>query len=175
MTTENVETLPDFVRFAQEAGADGVVAYYNYIYRKDQIKLSCWYAQKKTNSVIDNVIENAKRSGSKLRLTLPPKFNEKKYFEPGICSEAWSQIMINPRGDIITCDVAGDSRETLIDKDFMDVWNGKYFTDIRTRLLAGNLSCSRYCFRANPSCVNDLRSHIITRGKTEDEIKKFLE
>lgn len=174
MTTENIDNLPDFISFAEDIGADGVVAYYNYVYRQDQKYLSCYFAKAKTNAVIDMARAQVLKSGSKLRLTLPPKFDEKEYKGADLCGEAWSQIMINPGGDIITCDVAGDSRETLVGKEFMEVWNGNYLTNIRKKLSSGDRPCSKYCFRANPSCVNDFRSHIITRGKSEEEIEKFI-
>jgi MoaA/NifB/PqqE/SkfB family radical SAM enzyme len=175
MTTKNIDDLPAFIDFAKEYRVDGVIAYYNYVYRKDQKDISCCFAKERTNSVIDTVREKLVRDNSGFRVSLPPKFNEEKYNKTTLCGEAWSQVMINSHGDIITCDVAGDSRETLKDKDFMEVWNGKYFLDIRKMLLAGDRPCSKYCFRANSACVNDFRSHIITRGKTEEEIQKFLE
>ena len=174
MTSKNAGDLPKFVDFAGEYGADGVIAYYNYVYKRDQRELSCFFAKDEANRSIDAVNEKIKKEGLKLKVSLPPKFGEEKYDGSQVCGEAWSQIMINPQGDIITCDVAGDSKETLTDKSFMDVWNGEYFTDIRKRLAAGDRPCSKYCFRANPSCVNDLRSHLITRGKSEEEIESFI-
>ncbi len=175
MTTRNVEDLPAFVDFAREHGADNVIAYYNYVYRKDQKDISCYFAKEKANFAIDAARTKINREGHGFRVNMPPKFNEAKYEETTICGEAWSQIMVNTHGDIITCDVAGDSKETLMDKDFMSVWNGNYFTNIRKMLLAGDRPCSKYCFRANPACVNEFRSHMITRGKTEEEILKFIE
>jgi tetratricopeptide (TPR) repeat protein len=84
--------------------------------------------------------------------------------------------MINPSGDVITCDAAGDLRETILDKkDFMDLWNGKYFVEIRKKLLKGNSACSNFCIRANQASINDFKSHFITRGKSKEEIDKFME
>jgi len=83
--------------------------------------------------------------------------------------------MINTRGDIITCDVAGDSRETLLGKKFIEVWNGEYYTSIRKILAEQKHACSNYCFRVNPSAVDNFRSHFIVRGKSDNEINKFME
>lgn len=178
-TTRNVADLVDFVRFAYDYGADGVVVYYNYVYRRDQLALNCFFAKDETNAMLDKAREYAgrleKESGGRFRIFLPPKFGEGSYPSGGVCGEPWSQMMINPPGDVISCDIAGDSRETLNGKSFMDAWNGEYFQRLRAALAAGTNACSRYCFRANPGAVNDLRSHLITRGKTEAEIKEFLE
>lgn len=82
--------------------------------------------------------------------------------------------MINSNGDIISCDVSGDSYENIKNKRFMDVWNGKYYTNLRRNLVSKKNDCARYCLRANPQAVNDFRTHLITRGKSEEEIKEFL-
>jgi MoaA/NifB/PqqE/SkfB family radical SAM enzyme len=170
-TKVNIHDLPDFIKFAKEYNASAVIVYYNFIYRPDQKDISCYFIQDKTNLILDAAKQEAEKLN--IRLVLPPKFGNKETTSP-MCTEAWSDLMINPRGDILTCDAAGDSNENLNGKEFMEVWNGKYYTDIRKKLSSGGYSCSRYCFRANPSAINDLRSHTITRGKTEAEINEML-
>ena len=92
-----------------------------------------------------------------------------------MCREAWTQLMINPQGDVITCDGAGDLREIIFNKEtFMDLWN-PYFDEIRKRLFKGNSVCSNFCIRANQASINKYNSHFITRGKTQEEIDKFIE
>lgn len=173
-TTRNISELPAFVDFAADHRASSVVVYYNYVYRFDQKMLSCYFAKDETNTMIDAAAVRAKERG--VRICLPPKFNQKEYGREQICREAWSQCMVNPEGDIITCDVAGDSRDTLLDKkDFMQMWNGTYYTRIRERLAAGNLACSTFCSRANPGAVNDFRAHFITRGRSAADIERFME
>jgi tetratricopeptide (TPR) repeat protein len=111
-----------------------------------------------------------------VNLQLPQRYKQKEYMCEQKCREAWTQLMINPSGDVITCDAAGDLRETILDKkDFMDLWNGKYFVEIRKRLLKGNSACSNFCIRANQASINDFKSHFITRGKSKEEIDKFME
>jgi len=171
-TTENIKDLPAFVHFAAEHGADAVVAYYNYVYRLDQKALSCYFAQDLTNDMIDQALAVAKDCN--LTIHLPPKFHQASYPRETICGEVWSNLMINTEGDIITCDVAGDSRESINGKSFDEVWNGEYYSRLRSLLKTGNHACSSACFRANPSVVNDFRSHFITRGKTPEEIAEFL-
>lgn len=170
-TQANIHDLPDFAKFAKDYNASSVIVYYNYIYRPDQKGISCYFIKENTNRIFDLAKEEAEKLN--LLLVLPPKFGSKEASSQ-ICAEAWSDLMINPRGDILTCDVAGDSNESLNGKEFMEAWNGKYYMDIRKKLSKGEYSCSRYCFRANPSAVNDLRAHTITRGKTETEIYEMV-
>lgn len=173
-TTRNISEMPAFVDFAADQRASAVVVYFNYVYRFDQKELSCYFAKEETNAMIEAAESRARERG--IRICLPPKFNQKEYGREQICREAWSQCMVNPEGDIITCDVAGDSRESLLDKkDFMEMWNGAYYRRIRERLSAGDLACSTFCSRANPGAVNDFRAHFITRGRSAADIERFME
>lgn len=173
-TTENIHTLPDYVKFAAEKGADAVVVYYNFVYRLDQKYLSTYFCKDKTNQMFDEAQKLAKELN--VNLQLPQKYKQKEYLCEQKCREAWTQLMINPSGDIITCDAAGDLRETILDKEnFMDLWNGKYFVEIRKKLLKGNSACSNFCIRANQASINKFNAHFITRGKSQEEIDKFME
>lgn len=173
-TTENIDKLPDYVKFAAEKGADAVVVYYNFVYRLDQKYLSTYFCKDKTNQMFDEAEKLAKELN--VNLQLPQRYKQKEYLCEQKCREAWTQLMINPSGDVITCDAAGDLRETILDKkDFMELWNGKYFVEIRKKLLKGNSACSNFCIRANQASINDFKAHFITRGKSKEEIDKFME
>ena len=173
-TTENSDKLPNYVRFAGEKDADAVVVYYNFIYRLDQKFLSTYFCKDKTNQMFDEAEKVAKEYNIKLQL--PQRYKQKEYPCEQMCREAWTQLMINPSGDVITCDAAGDLRETILNKEtFMDLWNSPYFVEIRKRLLKGNSACSNFCIRANQASINKYNSHFITRGKTQEEIDKFME
>lgn len=173
LTTKNIDEFPEFINFASDFNPNAIIAYYNYVYRPDQKKLSCYFVKEKTNKILDTAIKLSQEKN--IKVVLPPKFGENTSLNEQVCNEAWSQVMVNPREDIITCDVAGDSHETLRGKEFMDVWNGEYYTKIRKLLVSKKNDCAKYCFRANPNAVNDFRSHIITRGKNQKEIDEFLE
>ncbi len=173
-TTENIDKLPDYVKFAADKGADAVVVYYNFVYRLDQKYLSTYFCKDKTNQMFDEAERLAKELN--VNLQLPQRYKQKEYLCEQKCREAWTQLMINPSGDVITCDAAGYLKETILDKkDFMELWNGKYFVEIRKKLLKGNSACSNFCIRANQASINDFKSHFITRGKTKEEIDKFME
>ncbi|MFC2061734.1 radical SAM/SPASM domain-containing protein [Elusimicrobiota bacterium] len=178
-TTKNIEHLGEFVNFAGSFNPDAVIAYYNFIYRLDQKMLSCYFAQSQTARMLNTAKEESllwpESIRDNCRLELPPAFLQKEYPVYDLCKEVWSQIMINSEGAIIPCDASGDSHENVIGSaDFMDVWNGKYYTNLRKQLAEKKNDCARYCFRANPAAVNDFRSHFITRGRTKKEIAEFL-
>jgi MoaA/NifB/PqqE/SkfB family radical SAM enzyme len=179
-TTRNIDHLVDFIRFAYEFNADGIIVYYHYIYRQDQKEISCYFKQDLTNrvaSLVEKELDKlAKEFGRRLNVSLPPKFKVKYETSTDLCSEPWCQIMINSQGDIISCDVAGDSHENVKGKrDFMEVWNGEYYTNLRKKLIERRYDCAGFCFRKNPNNVNNFRSHVITRGKTEQEMEKLLQ
>ena len=145
----------------------------------DQKPISCYFKQDFTNTMLDEAEKTAEqlnRNGEKnINVSLPPRFGRPYDIPGGVCNEAWSQVMVNSSGDIISCDVAGDSYENLKGKDdFFDVWNGKYYTDLRRKLKESEFDCAKFCFRANPNTVNELKSHVITRGKSPEELKEFL-
>jgi len=171
-TALNISALPDFVSFSSGMGADGVMVYYNYIYRNDQLECSCFHKQELANRMLEEAETRAASCG--IDISLPPFFGRKYPRDPNPCREPWSQIMINSAGDVISCDVAGDSRENLKSgKSFMDIWNGKYYTRLRKNLAVGSFDCAQRCWRANPETVNEFISHIITRGRSEEEIEKL--
>ncbi|MBU4419366.1 MAG: class I SAM-dependent methyltransferase, partial [Candidatus Omnitrophica bacterium] len=163
-TTLNIEDLPDFVRLASDLGVNRVICYYNYIYVPAQKYLSCFFKQALTNKMLDEAERIAGKSG--IAIDLPPRFGLKDYpVNTGVCREPWSQIMLNAKGDVLPCDAAEDSNETLEGKEFIEVWNGPYYQNLRKNLIENNQSCFKHCFRANPASVNDFRSHVIHRGK----------
>ncbi len=166
-TTLNIEDLPNFVRLAGDLAVDKVICYYNYIYVPAQKYLSCFFKQKLTNKMLDEAEEVACKLN--IKIDLPPRFGLTQYPER-ICQEPWSQIMFNAEGHILPCDASGDTNETLEGKSFWEIWNGPYYQSLRKSLVEGNSLCFRHCFRANPSLVNDFRSHVIHRGRKASDI-----
>lgn len=168
-TTLNIEDLPNFVRLAANMGIDKVICYYNYIYIPTQKYLSCFFKQEFTNQMLDEARGVANQLN--VKIDLPPKFAQKEYPLLGICREPWNQIMFDLKGHVLPCDASEDCNENLEDvKLFEDVWDSDYYRNLRQSLIKGTSSCLKHCFRANPSSVNDFRSHVIHRGRRESEI-----
>jgi MoaA/NifB/PqqE/SkfB family radical SAM enzyme len=173
-TTKNIHTLADFVKYAASKGADAVVVYYNFVYRFDQKFTSTYFAKEKTNEMLLKAEQLGKELN--IRVQLPHLYNQKEYHNDTMCREAWTQLMINTSGDVITCDAAAALRETILDKkDFFSLWNSPYFIKVRERLLQGTSACSNFCLRANAASINNYKSHFIWRGKSDEEVARFME
>ena len=167
-TTLNIEDFPNFIRLASRLKVDKVICYYNYIYVPAQKYLSCFFKQELTNKVLVEAEKLTRQLG--IEVEMPPRFGLEKYPNPGICSEPWGQLMINSQGHILPCDVSGDCSERLDGNNFMEIWNGPYYQNLRKALIKGDYGCFKHCFRANPAAVNDFSSHVIHRGRKESEI-----
>ena len=165
-TTLNIEDLPNFIKLAADLGVDRVICYYNYIYIPTQKYLSCFFKQELTNKILIQARELAEKLG--VKLDLPPAFGLDSYPRRGICTEPWSQIMIDYHGHILPCDASEDCPENLSDKEFIDIWNSPYYQNLRKSMIDGTASCFKHCLRANPSTINDFKSHVIHRGNTQD-------
>ncbi len=157
-TTINIEDLPNFIRLAAHLGISKVICYYNYIYIPAQRYLSCFFKQELTNRVFDEAERVA--NSLNIKIDLPPKFGLKDYPVNGICREPWSRVIFNTKGNIISCSNAKEINEGLTDNDFRNIWNGPYYQELRKALINGD-SCFKYCFRANPVVVNELRAHMV--------------
>jgi MoaA/NifB/PqqE/SkfB family radical SAM enzyme len=174
-TRENLGDLDDFVKMAAEYGADKAIVYYNFVYRFDQKDMSCFFAKEDTVRTFERAKKNVEEYSCEMELELPPVFFAQAAPPGSMCREAWSQIMINSHGDVISCDAAGDSEESIQGKNnFREVWNGGYYTGLRKKLRDGSHNCAGLCLRANPQAVNDFRAHLIIRGRTEDEMRELL-
>ncbi|MFH1901227.1 MAG: class I SAM-dependent methyltransferase [Candidatus Omnitrophota bacterium] len=168
ITALNVKDLPDFVKLAANLGVDKVICKYGYIYTPAQKYLSCFFEQELTNRMFDEAEDIAHRLN--IDIELPPKFAQKEYSNLGLCRKPWSEIIIDTQGNFLSCDGLEKVNESLQNKDFMNIWNDFYYQNLRRSLIEGNSSCFEHCFRANPVSVNDFRSHVIHRGKNNDEI-----
>ena len=167
-TALNIENLPNFVRLAADLKVDKVICYYKFIYEISQKHVSCFFKQDLTNKML----EEAETLANKLniKIDLPPRFGLKKYHDPGICREPFSQIMFDAQGHVLPCDASEDCNEILSnDKNFIDLWNSDYYKNLRKSLIEGTCSCFKHCLRANPASINDFESHVIHRGGNKNE------
>lgn len=168
-STLNIEDLPDFVKLAHRLGVDKVLCYYNYIYAPAQKYLSCFFQQQLTNRIFTEAEQIAHKLG--LSLELPPKFGV-DYPVPLICRKPWSNFTFDVKGNVYPCHALKACNKALPQEWLNQIWNNSYYQNLRKSLIDGTAPCLKYCFHANPSAVNDFRSHIFQRGK-EEEIDKI--
>ena len=171
MTTLNVESLPEFVRWAAGTGVDEVIAGYFYIYESSQKYLSLYFKQDLANRVIDSARKTADALGVTLRL--PAKFGDPPpgWVKPSSCPEPWHQIMINADGRVLPCDVYGDFDGDLTGRAFDEVCTGAAYQALRGALRTGG-GCLSTCPRQNAVAINDWSAHVIHRHKDPAQIVK---
>ena len=77
--------------------------------------------------------------------------NKKKSFSETLCFEPFYNVIIRPNGRVGPCCMFDHSGEYIHDKSLNDIWCGKHFESIRTRLV--NQELLDYCKQCNPSQV----------------------
>jgi radical SAM protein with 4Fe4S-binding SPASM domain len=163
INTLNIEHLPDYVDFAGSLGVNEVICQYMTAYNAEHVKLSCYFMRDTTNRMFDLAQERAQKLN--LRLVLPPRFGvSPQKQDPGPCKEPWTHLLVNTNGDILPCCYAGSPIGNLKNQDFMSIWNGAAYVELRRSLLehrpsAGCMNCLRFA----SINVNDIRSHITNR------------
>ncbi len=169
MTTLNADKLPDFVRLAKELGADRVLATYFFICEAAQKYLSLYFKQDLANRAIDEARSVAQEVG--MEISLPQKFGEgpAPARTPARCNEPWHQVVVDPEGRILPCDLIGSFKESLADKSFAEIWNGPAYRAIRRSLRAGG-GCLGTCQRHNATSINDWEAHVDHRHKCDGQI-----
>lgn len=174
-TVLNIDDLPDFVRLARRLGVDGVVVNYNYIYVPAQKYLSCYFRQDFTNRMFKEAEDIAADIG--IKISLPSGFGLTQYPQRGICRELWSQIMFDAEGRVLPCDASGDCNLELKEGVYFgSIWNSEYYVRVRQALVeTGRAQCYQHCHRANPATVNLFSSHVIHRGRQDEEINELWE
>lgn len=173
-TTLNIENLPDFIDFAAQIGVNGVICNYLTIFIPEHIKLSCFFLKETTNRMFDEAEKRAKRW--KIGLVLPPRFGTGENLNKiNSCRDPWDHLYVDTLGNILTCCYAGEYMGNLNKSDFLSIWNGEEYTDLRSSLIEGkpHKRC-RNCFKFSPLNVDDIRAHITFRPYEQGDILKSL-
>lgn len=169
MTTLNAEKLPEFVRLAKEMGADKVLATYFCISEAAQKYLSLYFKPDLADRAIDEARRVAQEVG--MEISLPQKFGEGPAPARTLvrCSEPWHQVLVDPEGRIMPCDLVGSFKESLVNKSFAEIWNGPAYRAIRRSVRIGG-GCLGSCQRHNAMSVNDWEAHVDHRHKCDGQI-----
>lgn len=75
--------------------------------------------------------------------------------ENAACYEPWYNMIIRPEGDVGPCCMFDNQGPNIKENSLEKVWFGKYFNDIRERMLKHELLS--FCSKCNPSQVSDNR------------------
>lgn len=170
INTLNIENLPAFVEFAASLGVDEVICNYLTVFHQSHLKFSCFFKQDITVENFKRAEEQAFKSGMPLRL--PPKFGvEKQTDKMHYCGEPWKYFYVENEGSVLPCCFAGEHIGYLNNTDFVDIWNGAYYRNLRNSLSKGEVSdWCRYCYKYCTGNVNDIRSHINFKPGAKEKI-----
>jgi MoaA/NifB/PqqE/SkfB family radical SAM enzyme len=152
MTTENIADMPAYAALGAKIKADKLVANHAYIYRPDQARLALQTMKAETNSALAAASKTAAAAG--LDFSFPPPFSDAPPAPAvrGDCREAWSQVMINPAGDLLPCDIYGEFRHNISAEGFWQIWNGPAYREARRAITRGE-GCYARCPRHNPASL----------------------
>jgi MoaA/NifB/PqqE/SkfB family radical SAM enzyme len=170
-TTLNIEDLPNFVKLAIRLGVDSVVCNYMTVYTSSHLKLSCFFKQRLSKLMFEEAQSLAQAQG--LRLSLPPRFNNGNSIS-GLsqgCLEPWKYMYIETEGSVLPCCYAGNHIGYLSRDDFSELWNGAAYRQLRSALAENKVEgWCRYCYKRDPSNIDDLRSHLSFRPDLQRKI-----
>jgi len=175
LTTLNLHNLPDFVRLAQEIGADRVTCNYLTVFEPEQLKMSLFFKQDEANKVFCEAQDVADKL--QMTLILPPVFGKKStpVGKPA-CYDPWNFFYVETQGSVNPCCFAGNHIGYLDKEDFGSIWNGPGYTSLREGLVTGDIhTWCKHCYRYNPDNVNDIRSHITFRPETREKLLRYVQ
>lgn len=172
INTLNIESLPEFVKFAADLGVDEVICNYMTVFHKAHLKFSCFFKQEITNASFEKAEETAQRLH--IPLKLPPRFGlDSRTNKMHLCGDPWKYFYVENESSVLPCCFAGDHVGYLDRADFETIWNGTYYKNLRGSLVKGqpNEWC-KYCYKYRSQNVNDIRSHINFRPGFQEKILK---
>lgn len=163
VNTLNVEDLSSFIELAAGLGVDEVLCSYMIVFKKAQLKFSCFFKQEITNDSFKKAQDLAQKLN--IRVKLPPFFGEPAQFNGnGSCSDMWKYFYVENEGTVVPCCYAGGYFGYLDRDEFGSIWNGAYYQEYRRSLAQHNPpDWCRYCMRHKADNVNDIRAHISFR------------
>jgi len=183
ITAMNIQDLPNFLLLAKALEIKEIKCQLYSIYNVKGRFLSCFFKK----SLANKILEQAERIAKELDMdiSLPPKFQQpfdyytsysrnNKYL--GKCTEAWTHIMFNSEGEVIPCYFfEKGSIGNIFEQDFMSIWNSKEYQELRTSFLDTKRGrFCRNCLKYNPTSIDNIKTHVITRGQTEEDLKAIL-
>ena len=172
VNTLNIENLPAFIEFAASLGVDEVVCNYLTIFHQSDLKFSCFFKQ-------DITVENFKRAEElsvklNMPVKLPPMFGEKvREDKLHFCSDPWKYFYVENEGSVLPCCFAGDHVGYLDNTDFLTLWNGTQYKNLRNAISKGRTAqWCKYCYKYRSGNINDIRSHVNFRPGLREKILK---
>ena len=171
----NISNLKYFIDFAAENRADSVEVHYKHIFSADRKTLSCYFSRAQTNRMLEAAAKLREKYKDKMKINLPPLFGMEYAQAADKCRAPWTRMMVNTSGEVSPCNTVKEIYGNLrAGENYMDVWNGKSYIELREKIINDSNECAGLCWMKNPAAVDDFRSHVITRGKSKEELSEFF-
>jgi radical SAM protein with 4Fe4S-binding SPASM domain len=180
LSRDNIDNLPDFIRFAAELGIPQVVCNYMTMFTKDHIEMSLFFDQRRANDRITEAEDVARKLG--VNVSFPPRFGRggtDRDTPVGVCSDPWQYFYAEAQGSVLPCCYAGGHVGYLDKQEFEEIWNSEFYQSLR-RGLSGKETPHEWCrncvkFQGHYT-VNNILCHITNRPETQkmivEEIRK---
>ena len=155
----NIDSLPEFIKLAAKLGVNSVKVSYMKVYRKKDLRLSCFYEKGKTIESFLKAETMSQKTGLALRL---PYYFMKKYKKENVCDHPWVYSFIDANdGSVNACCFPGKSVGQIGTKTYESLWNSKGYRGLRKCLSDGTPdSQCRFCVYYDPNNINSIRSHV---------------
>ncbi len=140
---QTIEQLPALVELAHEWGVDTIHAGYLITPPGMDEQESLW----RHREIVPPIFDAARAKAGELGVTLNlPGLIEEQHVEPSLCVLPWTQVYIDPNGDVRLCCNAWDDAGVvgnMIEQPFEEVWNGERYAEVRQSLLDGRPAYKR--------------------------------
>lgn len=198
VTTENIDDLAGFIRLAWDLGVQEVMCNYMTMYNEDHIRLSCFFAQERTNSAICRAREALEKIKSQsepgdfehFHVGLPNLFSQQRApHDPApvgqqnrqLCADPWEHIYIESQGSVLPCCLWGAHVGNLGEgadaagQELDDIWNGPFYRNLRQGMASENphFWCSN-CVKYRGFNVDSLLCHLTNRPNEQKILLKEI-
>ena len=156
---KNVAELPAFVELAAQVGVDTVHVGYMTTPRHVDQRESLWHHADLARDSFAEAQTRAERLGVDLRLPGLIGGTPRAAKDVGICPLPWTQMYIDPNGDVRLCCNAWDEAGVmgnLHEEPLASIWNGERLREVRRSLLAGEPIYPR-CRNCPALCLDPTR------------------
>lgn len=176
---QNIEELPDFVRFTNELGFDAVGFNYLMICAAHHFDYSLFFRQDITNDMICKAKEIADDLGIGFRL--PPSFKTKlgckdESYTNEKCFFPWTFSTISSDGKVEPCCFWDDTVMGNINEvSFKEIWNGEKYRNLREKVNSQDppKPCKN-CRARIPESVDSISYHLQRSFKKTKQCQDIL-
>jgi MoaA/NifB/PqqE/SkfB family radical SAM enzyme len=161
----NIEQLPDFVRMAENLGAESVNVGFLQVYSRDLASESLFFHQELSDRCMRMALDTAKETG--VKVYLPGFFGgggETEYrplLTDSKCVEPYGFVYVRAEGTLGPCCVNDARLGLLAGNSFTDLWNGPEYRQFRRVVSTPeqDLNC-QHCMLEGYKDIREVEHHL---------------